>query len=99
MFDQTDSRQITRMGEPDEISYKFPDTGQSYFGVCLKLSGSDILFRAERFIETGKALEVIINRKSVLSSSMIAYVEVIRSNEVEPGVYEVATEIKGVKEK
>ena len=98
MVDQADSRQFKRMDESGEISYKFPDAEQLYICVCINISGSGILFRAEQFIEGGRALEVIISGKNALTPSMVAYVEVIRANEVAPDVYEVATEIKGIKE-
>jgi len=98
MLDHTDSRQFTRFEESGEISYQFPDSEQSYSGTCLNMSGAGILFRAEHFIDNGRALEVKIASHSSLTISMVAYMEVIRSNEVEPGVYEVATEIKGIKE-
>jgi len=98
MLDHTDSRQFTRFDESGEISYKFPDSEKSYIGTCLNISGAGILFRAERFIENGRALEVTIAPQSTLTVPMLAYVEVIRSNEVGHRVYEVATEIKGIKE-
>ena len=98
MLDQADSRHSTHTDDLGEISYKFPDAGQSYIGVCLNISGSGILFTTERFIESGRALEVTIARHNALTSAMIAYVEVIRTNEVGPDEYEVVTEIKGIKE-
>ena len=98
MINETDSRHSTRMDESGEISYKFPDAERTYIAACLNLSGAGILFRAEHPIESGKALEVTIDRPNGLTSSMVAYVEVIRSHEVGPGEYEVATEIKGIKE-
>lgn len=98
MVDQADSRQFKRMDESGEIFYKLLDAEQLYICVCINISGSGILFRAEQFIERGRALEVTISGKNALTPSMIAYVEVIRSNEIAPDVYEVATEIKGIKE-
>ena len=98
MLDQTGSRHSTRMDESGEISYKFPDAGQSYIAECLNISGSGILFRSKQFIENGRALEVTIAGQNALTSAMIAYVEVIRTNEVEPDVYKIVTEIKGIKE-
>lgn len=98
MIGQENSRQFTRTNEPSEISYKFPDAEQLYICDCISMNEAGILFRADQFIEEGKALEVKFVGKSALSPSMIAYVEVIRSNEVSPGLYEVTTEIKGIKE-
>jgi len=98
MIDQVDPRQFTRTNEPSEISYKFPDAEQLYICDCINMNGSGILFRADQFIEEGRALEVKFVGKSALSPSMIAYVEVIRSDEVSLGMYDVTTEIKGIKE-
>ncbi|NOR81242.1 MAG: hypothetical protein GQ529_10500 [Methyloprofundus sp.] len=98
MIDQVDPRQLTRTNEPSEISYKFPDAEQSYICDCINMNGAGILFRADQFIEEGRALEVKSVGGNALSPSMIAYVEVISSNEVSPGMYDVTTEIKGIKE-
>ena len=98
MIDQENSRQFTRTNEPSEISYKFPDAEPSYICDCINMNGAVILFRADQFIEEGRALEVKFVGKSALSPSMIAYVEVIGSNEVSLGMYDVTTEIKGIKE-
>lgn len=98
MLNQADAKQNSHSNRADDIFYKFPGENQSYSGACLSLSGSSILFRAQHFIESGRALEITINKKSALTASMIAYVEVLRTNEVAGGMFEVATEIKGIKE-
>ena len=99
MAAQSDARQFTHMGESIEISYRFPDAELSSIGVCLSMSGSGILFRADQFIERGRALEVSTVHQSAVLPSFVAYVEVIQSNKLVSGQYEVATEIKGIKEK
>ena len=98
MLDHSESRQFIRMDVSCEITYKFPDSGELYVGECLNISGSGILFKSPRSIEGGVALEITISPDNVLTPPMKAYVEVIRSKEIEPGMYEVATEIKGIKE-
>ena len=98
MLDHAESRQFIRMDVFCEITYKYPDSDQLYIGECLNISGAGILFRAEKLLEIGTALEVTIAPKNALTPPMKAYVEVTRSKEVEPGVFEVGTEIKGLKE-
>jgi len=98
MATQSDARQHSQVDEPVEISYRFPDAELSSIGVCLNMSGSGILFRADHFIERGKALEVSIVQQSAMLPSFVAYVEVIQSNKLASEQYEVATEIKGIKE-
>ncbi|SHE22076.1 hypothetical protein BPUTEOMOX_641 [methanotrophic endosymbiont of Bathymodiolus puteoserpentis (Logatchev)] len=80
-----------------EMTYKFPDSDQSFVGTCLNLSGSGVLFTTDQALKAGAALEVTISPENSLTPPMKAYVEVIRCKDVEPGVYEVATEIKGIR--
>ena len=98
MLNQAESRQSHRMDMACEISYKFPDLKQSYIGECLNISGAGCVFRGEHMLENGMALELTIATKNVLTTPLKAFVEVIRSKEIEPGQYEVATEIKGIRE-
>jgi len=98
MIDQADSRQFVRTVEFGELSYKFPDDEQIYTAECLKVSGAVVLFRTEQALESGIALEVTIVAHNALASSMIAYVEVVRCKGSQAGGYEIATEIKGIKE-
>jgi len=97
MLDHTESRTFIRMDVSCEMIYKFPDSEQSFVGTCLNLSGSGVLFAADQVLEAGAALEVTIAPENSLTPPMIAYVEVIRCKGLEPGLYEVATEIKGIK--
>jgi len=98
MLDNSESRQFIRMDVSCEMTYKFPDSDQLFIGKCLNLSGSGVLFTSEKSIDSGIALEVTISPDNALTPPMKAYVEVIRSKEIEPGLYEVATEIKGIKD-
>ena len=98
MLNQAESRQFDRSDMFCAISYKFPDAEQYYDGECLNISGSGILFRGQHYLESGMALELAIATKNEFTTSLKAYVEVIRSKEVAPEQYEVATEIKGIRE-
>jgi len=98
MLDRGESRDFMRMKACCEISYKLPDIEQVFVGECLNISGSGVLFIATQVIESGMALEVKIASGNKMSPPMIAYVEVIRVKEQLLGGYEVAAEIKGIKE-
>jgi len=98
MLDHAESRTFIRMDVSCKMTYKFPDSEQEFAGECLNLSGSGILFSADRALDSGVALEVTIAPENSLTPPMKSYVEVIRSKEIEPGVFEVATEIKGIRE-
>ena len=98
MLDHSESRQFIRMDVSCELTYKFPDSEQLFIGQCLNLSGSGVLFTSENLVKTGAALELTIAPNNSLTPPMKAYVEVIRAKEVQPGLYEIASEIKGIKE-
>ncbi|OQK17720.1 hypothetical protein AU255_07605 [Methyloprofundus sedimenti] len=98
MLNQTESRQFNRLDLPCVISYKFPDSEPSYDGECINISGAGILFMGKHMLKNGMALELTIATKNELTKPLRAYVEVIRSKEVGPEQYEVATEIKGIRE-
>ncbi|WP_428354231.1 PilZ domain-containing protein [Methyloprofundus sp.] len=98
MLNQEESRQFNRMDVFCAIDYKFPDAEESYVGECLNISGSGILFRGKHRLERGMALELAIATRNDLTTPLRAYVEVISSKEVESEQYEVATEIKGIRE-
>lgn len=98
MIAQSGFKQFTEGDESAEISYKFPGAELSYSGICLNMSGEGILFKADQFIERGRALEVTIVRQNAITPSFTAYVDVISSDELGSDMYEVATEIKGIRE-
>ena len=98
MLKLAESRQFDRMQLSCAISYKFPDSEQSFEGVCLNISGSGVFFRGSHLLESGMALELAVATKNDLCAPLRAYVEVIRSKKVEGEQYEVATEIKGIRE-
>lgn len=98
MLDRGEARDFIRMDTICDVSYKFPDSNNTFMGKSINISGSGILFTASQFIDAGIALEVKVIPEKSITPPMVAYVEVIRSKEVKPGEYEVAGEIKGIKE-
>ncbi|MDC9729514.1 MAG: PilZ domain-containing protein [Methyloprofundus sp.] len=98
MLESSESRDFIRMETRCNISYKFPDSNDVFMGKSINISGSGILFLTSQSIDTGIALEVTVMPEKSLTPPMIAYVEVIRSKEIKPGEFEIAGEIKGIKE-
>lgn len=97
MLDQDELRQFPRINDICEIVYQFPDKEVSYKAECLNISGNGIFFVGDRLIGLGKALEIRSAVLSALAPSMVAYVEVVRCEEIEQGKFEVGVEIKGIK--
>jgi len=98
MLETGEARDFIRMETACDVSYKFPDSDNTFMGKSINISGSGILFTSKQFIASGIALEVAIIPERSLTPPMVAYVEVIRTKEVNPGEFEVAAEIKGIKE-
>jgi len=98
MLDTGEARDFIRMETACDVSYKFPDSNNTFMGKSINISGSGILFTSSQFIDSGIALEVSIIPERSLTPPMVAYVEVIRTKEIKQGEYEVAAEIKGIKE-
>ena len=93
-----DINQQARDQQSGEIFYKRVDTEKLCTGECMSISGAAIVFRTDQAIENGHALEINIAQHKALSAAMTAYVEVIRTTEISPDLYEIKTEIKGIKE-
>jgi len=98
MLETGESRNFIRMETACDVSYKFPDSNNIFMGKSINISGSGILFTSNQFIDSGIALEISVIPERSLTPPMVAYVEVIRTKEVNPGEFEVAAEIKGIKE-
>jgi hypothetical protein len=79
------------------MTYKLVGSDQSFSGACLHLDGADILFKTDRAIETGKALEIRLSLDQTGAQPMTAFIEVTRSTAAEDQTYEVAASIKGIK--
>jgi hypothetical protein len=66
-------------------------------GVCVNISGSGILFRADVALEPGKAAEVHVAPENRITPPLTAYIEVIRCDRAADGQYQIAGAIKGIK--
>ncbi|MCI0653133.1 MAG: PilZ domain-containing protein [Methylococcaceae bacterium] len=77
--------------------YKFPDSDREYTAICMNLSGTGILFRAQDDLEPGRALEIRIRSEQYTCPSIIAFIEITHSDPIAGGQYEIAASIKGIK--
>jgi hypothetical protein len=98
MLDRGEARNFIRMETECHVTYKFPDSNEILTGRSINMTGSGILFTTTQSIDAGIALEVTVVPEKSLTPPMVAYVEVIRSKEIKSGEFEVAAEIKGIKE-
>lgn len=90
---QADARQTTNC----HMTYKFPESDRTYAAVCICLSGIGILFKADRNVEPGRAVEIRIVPENYGCPSITAFVEITQSNPIEGNQYEIAATIKGIK--
>lgn len=98
MLDREEPTRLHHAPVSCDISYRFPDSEQFFIGECIDISGAGLIFRGEHLLQNGMALEIAVATKNMFTTPLRSYVEVIRSKEVEPNIYEVVAEIKGIRE-
>lgn len=89
-------RRFIRMQTRCKMTYRFPQSTETFEAICQNLSGAGLLFTTYYPIEPGKALEIRIAPANPVTPPLEAFVEVLRVEERD-GEYEVAAEIKGIK--
>lgn len=97
MLEYDEKRNYIRMNVDCELTYKLADAKQLHTGTCTSISGSGVSFTAEKAFEPGKAMEVNIMPKNNITPSMTAFIEVVRTSELEDGKFEIAATIKSIK--
>jgi hypothetical protein len=97
MLGYDEKRNFIRMDIDCDITYKLADSDELHHGRCSSISGAGVSFIADRFFDPGKAMEINVIPKSTVTPSMTAFIEVIRSTQLEDGSYEVAGTIKSIK--
>lgn len=97
MLGYDEKRNFIRMEMDCEITYKLADSDELHHGHCSSISGVGVSFIADRFFDPGKAMEINVIPKSTVTPSMTAFIEVIRSTQLDDGNYEVAGTIKSIK--
>ncbi|MGH8557181.1 MAG: hypothetical protein ACRESZ_06905 [Methylococcales bacterium] len=79
------------------MNYKFPESNREYAAICIRLTGTEILFKTGQDVELGRAVEIRIIPENYACPSITAFVEIIQSNLIEKDHYEISASIKGIK--
>jgi hypothetical protein len=97
MLEYDEKRNYIRMDIDCDITYRLADSDEVYHGRCSSISGAGVSFIADQSFDAGKAMEINVIPKTTVTPSMIAFIEVIRSTQLDDGNYEVAATIKSIK--
>ncbi|MCI0654038.1 MAG: PilZ domain-containing protein [Methylococcaceae bacterium] len=97
MLESGEKLDYTRSESNCNMTYKFPESNREYAAICMRLSGTEILFKTDQNVELGHAVEIRILPENYACPSITAFVEIIQSNPVEKNHYEIAASIKGIK--
>ncbi|MGH8476078.1 MAG: hypothetical protein ACRERV_04130 [Methylococcales bacterium] len=87
----------TRVGANCNLTFKFPESDREYTGLCLRLGGTEILFKTDQDLEVGRAIEIRIIPDHYACPAITAFVEIIQCNLIEKNHYEISATIKGIK--
>ncbi len=97
MLEYDEKRDYIRMDIDCDITYRLADSDEVLHGRCTSISGAGISFISDNNYETGKAMEVRVLPARSVTPPMIAFIEVVRSNRLAEGNYEIAAAIKSIK--
>ena len=97
MIPYEENRHFTRLQANCPMSFKLADQSEWFQGICFNISGSGILFQAERAIDAGKAVEIHIVPENKLTPPFTAFIEIIRCSPTDSGGFHLAGVIKGIK--
>jgi hypothetical protein len=97
MLNYDEKRSFIRMEMDCDITYKLADSDTVYSGRCSSISGAGVSFISDCSFGLGKAMEINVTPKSNITPSMTAFIEVIRSTQLDDGNHEIAATIKSIK--
>ena len=97
MLEYDEKRNYIRMEIDCDVTYRLAGSDELHYGRCSSISGAGVSFIADQFFDPGKAMEINVIPKNTVTPSMTAFIEVIRSTELDDGHYEVAATIKSIK--
>jgi hypothetical protein len=97
MLNYDEKRSFIRMEIDCDITYKLADSDTLHSGRCSSISGAGVSFISDCSFDLGKAMEINVTPKSNVTPSMTAFIEVIRSTQLDEGGYEIAATIKSIK--
>ena len=92
-----EKRAFMRISLDSEMHYRLVESDEFHTAQCTSLSGSGVSFTSAIICDVGKALEIKITPQNTVTSSFIAFVEVVRVLPITEGKYEIAATIKTIK--
>lgn len=97
MLTHDEKRDYIRMDVDCDITYKLAESNVVKTGKCVTLSGAGVSFIADQIFDVGLAMEVSILPKTSITPPMTAFIEVVRSDALNDGSYQIAAIIKSIK--
>lgn len=97
MLDYDEKRDFIRMQAECKMSYRLAGDETYTEGTCVNISGSGILFRGTLPLEPGKAAEAYLVPENRITPPLTAYIEIVRCDPGEDGLYDIGGAIKGIK--
>jgi hypothetical protein len=92
-----EKRAFMRIDVNCEMRYRLIDSDEFHSAICTSLSGSGVSFISTQPCEEGLAAEISITPQNPLTSTLTAFVEILRITQSESGDYEIAAAIKSIK--
>ena len=96
MSEGVDGSAIVQPGANCHLIYKYSEFGNEFPGVCLRLSGTEIVFKTAQELETGRAVEIRILPEHFACPAITAFVEIAECNASDQDQYEVSATINGI---
>jgi hypothetical protein len=96
MQEYEEKRHVTRIQTDCGMHFRYVGIDKVFEGHCVNISGTGILFRADREIPLGRALEIRTLPVCRSTPPVIAFVEVIRCARENHG-FRIAGMIRGIK--
>jgi len=97
MLDYDEKRNYIRMEIDCEVTYRLANSSELHRGHCSSISGAGVSFTASQPFDAGKAMEINVIPKNSITPPMTAFIEVVRSTQLDNGSYEIAAAIKSIK--
>lgn len=96
MLEYDEKRRFPRMDIPYVVHYRLAEEVHYYTGQCINISGAGIFFSGECQLSIGKAAELHVIPETTLIPPFIVYIEVVRCQSCENGIYKMGGVIKAI---
>jgi hypothetical protein len=90
----SEKRDFLRMGVDCKVTVRLAGSGEVHEGTCRNLSGNGMMFVADQDFPVGTRLEVSVIPEKALTAPLDTVIEVVRSQPLADGGYEIAGEIQ-----